>query len=508
MHTFNPPSTSLVDEPVDLDGFNLIAQWRRTISPGSNLSVKGYVDHTYRLGTDFGERRTTLDVDGSTSGSRRPARHHLGRRRADQPEPHHPDLRILRLHPPRAHAEPAQCLRAGRVHAGATPPQPHRRAEARTQHLLRETPPARADECCGHQRTVNRCGVESRAGCGRRPGWTRTSRSPSRSPPECMACSEGNPDLEPESTIGFEAGYRALLMPAFYVDVTGFRNRHEDVVDTDRSHPETRITEGLTLHRLAIPWANDIDGTPAASKSHRTGKSAAASRARQLLVSEFVATRGGPACHNLASDLRGSPGHHRDGRGTRDAAAADRGGSGLSIVSPREGQGIRAYHAFDLRLAVPLAAASPRGRRSQPFDAHHPEWAARSASRRRDPSQCLRPPHLAGELRLLADRQHTLHPERVVAGERADELVLARLRGTVNVTSTVSAGPASGDIARTLSFCAGGMKSVSRLVCPAFTNAAALVPGPRAGRSCAPSASLGSVEVDSSTTRRSHPVSR
>ncbi len=63
--TFTPPASFLVDDPVDLHGFNVLAQWRRAVRPGSALNLQASVDYTYRLGTDFGERRTTFDVDAN-----------------------------------------------------------------------------------------------------------------------------------------------------------------------------------------------------------------------------------------------------------------------------------------------------------------------------------------------------------------------------------------------------------------------------------------------------------
>ena len=63
VYTFRPPSAALVDDPVDVHGFNVLAAWRRSHSNGASWRVQAYVDSTYRLGTDFGERRTTVDID-------------------------------------------------------------------------------------------------------------------------------------------------------------------------------------------------------------------------------------------------------------------------------------------------------------------------------------------------------------------------------------------------------------------------------------------------------------
>ena len=70
--TFAPPASFLVTDPVDLYGFNVLANWRRILRPGSALRVQAYADHTYRLGTDFGERRTTIDLDAMEERLHRP----------------------------------------------------------------------------------------------------------------------------------------------------------------------------------------------------------------------------------------------------------------------------------------------------------------------------------------------------------------------------------------------------------------------------------------------------
>lgn len=59
----SPPAQHIVNGVQDVSGGNLLAQWHHNLSDTSDLQLQAYYDRTYRLGPQLGESRNTLDVD-------------------------------------------------------------------------------------------------------------------------------------------------------------------------------------------------------------------------------------------------------------------------------------------------------------------------------------------------------------------------------------------------------------------------------------------------------------
>ena len=379
VHTFTPPSTALVDDPVDLDGFNLLAQWRRVFSARSTLNVKGYVDHTYRLGTDFGERRTTFDVDAIhrwTASTRHAISWGAGARTSPSRiiqtyafsdfQPHEHTLNLFS-----AFVQDVFTIIPGRLSVTGGLKLEHNTfsgGDLQPSGRVLWTPTPR----------------QSLWG-----GVTRGVRTPSRvdehisvtfllDPAEPLyGVLEGNPDLEPESTVGFEAGYRALLRPTVYLDVAAFRNRHENLVDVGVLRPEQRTTEGLDYRALVVPWANAIDGYTRGVEIAPEWQPHDRFRLRgsySYLDVSLTRRRPGNLTFSLPI-LEGAPRHHVVLQGLATLPRSIELDPTYRYVSPRDTQSIPSYHAFDVRIGVPLTrgfSLAIAGRNL--FDAHHPEW--------------------------------------------------------------------------------------------------------------------------------------
>ncbi|HEV7512704.1 MAG TPA: TonB-dependent receptor [Candidatus Acidoferrum sp.] len=59
---YSPPASINVVGSQDVSGGNILGRWRRTVDAG-DIQVQAYYDRTYRLGPQLGETRNTFDVD-------------------------------------------------------------------------------------------------------------------------------------------------------------------------------------------------------------------------------------------------------------------------------------------------------------------------------------------------------------------------------------------------------------------------------------------------------------
>ncbi len=379
--TFAPPSSFLVDDPVDLNGANLRANWRRSLSGASDVSVQLYVDRTYRLGTDFGERRLTFDADAIhrwRMSSRHEVTWGLGARTSPstliptygfsdfQPREH--TFNVLS-----AFAQDALTVVPDRLSlTGGL------KLERNTYTGVELQPSARAMWTPSGRHTV----------------WaavTRAVRTPSRvdediavailaaTNPLIYGVISGNRALEPETVVGTEAGYRALLRPSVYLDVSTFTNRYDNLVDLGPPTTGMRTTEGVTYTALTFPWINGNQGltrgveiAPRWQVSPRlrlTGSysfldiSLDAKRANTSPVT-LPALEGTTPRHRLVVQSFFSP-----GKGvTIDPA--------YRYVSARRSPVIEAYHTLDIHLGVPLGRGVELAVVGQNLlEPHHAEWA-------------------------------------------------------------------------------------------------------------------------------------
>lgn len=344
-------------------------------------SVQAFVDHTYRLGTDFGERRTTVDVDAlhrSRAGARHTITWGLGARtspsRVTQTyafsdfSPHQHTLNQFS-----GFVEDAFTLVPGRLTVSGG---------AKLAH----------DSYSGLN--VQPSGRVLWTPTPRQSAWaavTRAVRTPSRvdsdisvsillqPSPSTYAVISGNRDLKSETNLGWEAGYRHLLRDVFYFDIALFRNRYGRLVDLGVPRPETRTTDGLTYNALVVPWVNGIEGSTSGVEIAPEWMPTRALRLRgtySYLNVDLEPTAANGLQATLPTLEGGTPRHQV----TLQALTTV--GPGLQIdpvyryVGARDALGIPAYHAVDLRIGIPLSrgfALSVVGQNL--LDPRHAEWA-------------------------------------------------------------------------------------------------------------------------------------
>jgi len=61
--TYGAPFEQILDAQARLRGGHLLARWERSPSPGSDMSLQGYIDRADRADVTLGEYRTTYDLD-------------------------------------------------------------------------------------------------------------------------------------------------------------------------------------------------------------------------------------------------------------------------------------------------------------------------------------------------------------------------------------------------------------------------------------------------------------
>ena len=260
--TFAPPASFLVDDPVNLHGGNVNARWRRSLSADSDVIVQAYWDHTYRLGTDFGERRDTFDVDAVhrwQPGERQKIVWGIGARTSpgrivqtyafSDFQPHDQTLNLVS-----GFAQDSVSVLAQRLtFVGGL------KLEHNSYSGLEAQPSGRVLWRPSEHQTV----------------WgevTRAVRIPSRvdedisvallarPAPPLYAILSGNHDLEAERVIGAEAGYRALAGPRLYVDLTVFHNDYANIIDLGKPTIEARTTDAVDYTAFVFPFVNAVAG--------------------------------------------------------------------------------------------------------------------------------------------------------------------------------------------------------------------------------------------------------
>ncbi|MGE0406077.1 MAG: TonB-dependent receptor plug domain-containing protein [Candidatus Korobacteraceae bacterium] len=261
--SLSPPAQLIVDGAADVFGGNIIGKWRHRWTSAGDTQIQAYYDHTDILVPHFGEIRNTVDIDVVHHLSR--GRHNLAGGGGIRWSP----ARFIQTVPTLNFTPHRQ---TNRIFSGFL------QEEAAIVHnrlYLTFGSKLENNNYSGLQfqpsiRLLWRPTLESTL-------WasvTRALRAPSRierdvqltgfvapAPPLPIFIQvEGNPDLRPERLVGYEVGYRTLLHPQLYVDVSVFHNQYSDLISfgdpsisIDEQPPPTRIT-------LHVPWANGIRG--------------------------------------------------------------------------------------------------------------------------------------------------------------------------------------------------------------------------------------------------------
>ena len=189
----------------------------------------------------------------------------------------------------------------------------------------------------------------------------------------------GNRELEPEEVMGLEAGYRRLVIPSLYVDVSAFRNRYDELVDLGPPTSRSAVTEGVPYTALDFPWINGNEGTtkgfelaPSWQPSERVRVRGTYSYLRIDLEAKPANLR--PVTLNTLSGS--SPAHQVTlqslltlGRGVQLDPV-------YRYVSRRESLDVPAYHTADVRVGIPLGTRLQLSIVGQNLlQARHVEWA-------------------------------------------------------------------------------------------------------------------------------------
>ena len=63
INSYSPPFVTNVEQQVELGGGNLLGRWKRMLAAGSDIEIQTYYDRTNRQQANFGESRDTFDID-------------------------------------------------------------------------------------------------------------------------------------------------------------------------------------------------------------------------------------------------------------------------------------------------------------------------------------------------------------------------------------------------------------------------------------------------------------
>jgi iron complex outermembrane receptor protein len=229
---YSPPSQVTVDGDAHLAGGNLLARWKRILNEGSDFQIQAYYDHTRHFEPEIGESRDTFDIDFL---------HHLSL-------PRQQDFLWglgVRVSPgsftqlvPTIDFLPHHLT--DQIYSGFVQDE-----IGLFDHRLALTLGSKLEH-------NNYTGFEIQPSdrllwniTPRQALWTsitRAVRTPSRldediqisffataTPLPIFVRAIGDGQFRSEELIGYEAGYRALLTPTFYLDVAMFHNDYNDL---------------------------------------------------------------------------------------------------------------------------------------------------------------------------------------------------------------------------------------------------------------------------------------
>ena len=261
--SFSPPAQLNVNGNEDVSGGNLLGRWRRELGNASDLQVQAYYDRTYRLGPQVGETRNTFDID-LLHHFILEQRHEIiwgfGARWSPSDIiqtvptvnflPHHQDDNIYSafVQDQIAIVQNKLWLTLG----------------SKFEHNIftgwENEPSGRVLWTPTSHQTV----------------WaavTRAVRTPSRidedlqltgfvsTPPPIYICVCDNAKFVSETLLGYEAGYRKLLGPRFYLDIAAFHNKYNDLTSFGDATISLTTTPPPLAVLISLPFANGIMGS-------------------------------------------------------------------------------------------------------------------------------------------------------------------------------------------------------------------------------------------------------
>jgi iron complex outermembrane recepter protein len=260
--SFTPPKQIVSDQAVAVSGGNLLARWRHDLREGSDIQIQAYYDRTYALAPHYEETRNTFDVDFI---------HHL----------------TLRGHQNfmwglGARLSPSEFVQTVPTLDFFPRGIANNVYSAFVQDEIAIVPNKFSLTVGSKLEHNNYTGFEMQPSIRalwtitpRQTFWiavTRAVRTPSRveedfhltafglASPLIYVAIDGNQRLSSERLIGYEAGYRTLVTPQFYVDIAVFHDDYDDLISIGA--PAVTVDPTPTPPHLTIrfPWANGLRG--------------------------------------------------------------------------------------------------------------------------------------------------------------------------------------------------------------------------------------------------------
>jgi iron complex outermembrane recepter protein len=260
--SFDPPAQITSDQATAVSGGNLMAHWRRQLKTGSDIEVQAYYDRTYALASNYQETRNTFDIDFI---------HHL-------PLAGRQDF-IWGLG---ARISPGTFVQV----VPTLDVLPNSQSDNVYSGFLQDQiaiVPNRFSLIMGSKLEHNNfTGFEIQPSL--RGLWTitphqtfwasvsRAVRTPSRieedfeitdylvPTPLIYLTIDGNKSLVSEKLLGYEAGYRRLINPKLYIDISIFHNDYSDLMSLGAETLTADTTPPPPHFTIHFPWANGIQG--------------------------------------------------------------------------------------------------------------------------------------------------------------------------------------------------------------------------------------------------------
>ncbi len=260
---FSPAAQRTVDGTQDVSGGNLLGRWRHTLSSSSDLQVQASYDRTYRLGAQLGETRNTFDID---------LIHHFVFKQRNEV--------IWGLGARLSPSDVVQTVASINFH-------PHHESDNIYSAFVQDQIailPNKLWLTVGSKFEHNIfTGWESEPGArllwtptARQTLWaavSRAVRTPSRidedlelsglavTNPTVFVCICDNRQFVSETLLGYEAGYRRLVTPRFYVDIAAFHNQYNDLTSFGTPSLSIVASPPPSYVLVSLPFANGIMGS-------------------------------------------------------------------------------------------------------------------------------------------------------------------------------------------------------------------------------------------------------
>jgi iron complex outermembrane receptor protein len=351
---YSPPASLNVVGTQDVSGGNILGRWRRTVDAG-DIQVQAYYDRTYRLGPQLGETRNTFDVDFIHHLTLLPRQDFIwgvGARWSPSDLiqtvetvdflPHHQSDNIYS-----AFVQDQITIVRDKLQLTIGSKLEH---NIYTGWELQ--PSARLLWTPNSHQTI----------------WASVSRAvstPSRVDENLQLTGfsnitlpifiriVGNPNFDSETLLGYELGYRRLITPRLYLDISLFHNNYNDLTSFGNFALSVEPNPSPAHLLLTLPWANGIMGSTNGGEISPAWK---ASRWLELKASysyvslDLKNSPGNTDAGTLGLDQRSSPRHQVVVQSLFNLPKRFEFDPTYRYVSALPAQSVKSYSAMDLRF--------------------------------------------------------------------------------------------------------------------------------------------------------------